>query len=78
MARVVGIGGIFFKSPDPAKLYALYRDYLGFPAGEDGVVFTPDTLLLPDLLVSSVHSQSTLNVLNRCATVLCSISSLMI
>jgi len=44
MARVVGIGGIFFKSPDPAKLYAWYRDHLGFPAGEDGVAFTPDSL----------------------------------
>ena len=44
MARVVGIGGIFFKSPDPAKLYAWYRDHLGFPAGKDGVAFTPDNL----------------------------------
>jgi hypothetical protein len=44
MVRVLGIGGIFFKSPDPAKLYARYRDDLVFPAGEDGVAFTADNL----------------------------------
>lgn len=29
MARITGIGGIFFKSPDPARLAAWYRDVLG-------------------------------------------------
>lgn len=35
--RVTGIGGIFFKSPDPSKLAAWYRDHLGValkPGGE--------------------------------------------
>jgi predicted enzyme related to lactoylglutathione lyase len=27
--RVTGVGGIFFKSPDPAKLATWYRDHLG-------------------------------------------------
>lgn len=29
MERVTGIGGIFFKSPDPKALGAWYRDHLG-------------------------------------------------
>ena len=29
MARITGIGGIFFKSPDPKALAAWYRDVLG-------------------------------------------------
>jgi predicted enzyme related to lactoylglutathione lyase len=34
--RVTGVGGVFFKSPDPAMLAAWYRDHLGValkPAG---------------------------------------------
>ena len=40
MQRVTGIGGIFFKSRDPAALAAWYREHLGF-AIEDwgGAVF---------------------------------------
>ena len=30
MAKVLGIGGIFFKSPDPQKLCAWYSQWLGF------------------------------------------------
>src|SRR3954452_16234827 len=29
MERVAGIGGVFFKSRDPEKLSAWYRDHLG-------------------------------------------------
>lgn len=29
MQRVTGIGGVFFKAKDPAKLAAWYRDHLG-------------------------------------------------
>jgi len=36
MERVVGVGGIFFKAKDPAKLKAWYRDHLGFPTDEHG------------------------------------------
>jgi predicted enzyme related to lactoylglutathione lyase len=36
MERVTGIGGIFFKSRDPAKLKSWYRDNLGVPVGADG------------------------------------------
>jgi predicted enzyme related to lactoylglutathione lyase len=36
MARVLGIGGVFFKSHDPQKLQAWYREHMGIPVGEDG------------------------------------------
>jgi predicted enzyme related to lactoylglutathione lyase len=32
MARVLGIGGIFFKSEDPEALYGWYKQHLGIPA----------------------------------------------
>lgn len=31
--RVVGIGGIFFRSHDPEKLAAWYHEHLGIPPG---------------------------------------------
>jgi predicted enzyme related to lactoylglutathione lyase len=34
MAKVLGVGGIFFKSPDPAALMAWYQKALGMPEGE--------------------------------------------
>ncbi len=36
MQRVTGIGGIFFKSPDPKALSAWYRDHLGLDTGDWG------------------------------------------
>jgi hypothetical protein len=37
MARVTGIGGVFFRSPDPKRLAAWYAEHLGvhlaFPTG---------------------------------------------
>jgi catechol 2,3-dioxygenase-like lactoylglutathione lyase family enzyme len=41
MERVIGIGGIFFKSRDPAKLKTWYRDHLGVPVGADGSTIFP-------------------------------------
>jgi predicted enzyme related to lactoylglutathione lyase len=38
MQRVTGIGGIFFKASDPEKLKAWYRDCLGVPVDEHGMV----------------------------------------
>jgi predicted enzyme related to lactoylglutathione lyase len=43
MASVLGVGGVFFKSKDPAGLMAWYRDVLGLEVEQwGGVVFTPD------------------------------------
>jgi catechol 2,3-dioxygenase-like lactoylglutathione lyase family enzyme len=38
MKRVTGIGGIFFKSDDPEKLYRWYADHLGIERDETTVV----------------------------------------
>ncbi len=39
MERVTGVGGVFFKSKDPAALAAWYRDHLGLEleSGSDAV-----------------------------------------
>jgi catechol 2,3-dioxygenase-like lactoylglutathione lyase family enzyme len=40
MERVTGIGGIFFKSPDPRALTAWYERHLGVsPGWEHGTIF---------------------------------------
>lgn len=40
MASVTGIGGIFFKARDPAKLQAWYEEHLGLtPDAYGGIVF---------------------------------------
>ncbi|MFK2878156.1 VOC family protein [Rhodanobacter hydrolyticus] len=36
MKRVTGIGGIFFKSPDPERLGTWYRDHLGLDVSDWG------------------------------------------
>jgi predicted enzyme related to lactoylglutathione lyase len=45
MAKVVGVGGVFFKSEDPEKLGAWYREWLGVPVETPyGASFKPDTV----------------------------------
>lgn len=45
MARVLGVGGVFFKSPDPQKLYRWYERWLGLTIGADpGASFRPEEL----------------------------------
>jgi predicted enzyme related to lactoylglutathione lyase len=40
MAKVLGVGGVFFKSPDPQTLNAWYVKWLGLPIEtESGVTF---------------------------------------
>ncbi|HST03550.1 MAG TPA: VOC family protein [Chloroflexia bacterium] len=41
MARILGIGGVFFKSPDPAKLVEWYSAQFSVPAETDfgGILF---------------------------------------
>ncbi len=38
MARVLGIGGIFFKSPNPQELQAWYHQHLNVESDPDGYV----------------------------------------
>jgi hypothetical protein len=48
MAKVLGIGGIFFKSSDPSKLNAWYAQWLGLAvtveSGVSFVAFYPETM----------------------------------
>ena len=44
MAKVLGLGGLFFKSPDPAKLLAWYAQWLGMGDGKNSIEFSPASL----------------------------------
>lgn len=39
MAKVVGVGGVFFKANDTKKLQQWYQDVLGIEMGEYGATF---------------------------------------
>jgi predicted enzyme related to lactoylglutathione lyase len=39
MAKVLGLGGVFFKSQDPKKLGAWYKQWLGVPYTDYGAFF---------------------------------------
>ena len=54
MARITGVGGIFFKSPDPKALSAWYRDVLGLaPEDWGGAMLRYDTPGHPPFVVWS-------------------------
>jgi predicted enzyme related to lactoylglutathione lyase len=44
MAKVLGLGGVFFKSPDPARLRAWYARWLGLYSEGSSAEFYPDTM----------------------------------
>ncbi len=44
MAKVLGLGGVFFKSADPARLRAWYARWLGLYTDGPGVEFYPDAM----------------------------------
>ena len=41
MAKVLGVGGVFFKAQDLAETKAWYARVLGIEAGEHGAMFPP-------------------------------------
>jgi predicted enzyme related to lactoylglutathione lyase len=61
MKRVTGIGGIFFKSSDPKRLSAWYRDHLGLDVSDwGGAIFQwggPESL--PGMTIWSPFAQDT-------------------
>jgi len=60
MAKVVGIGGVFFKSSDPEKLGAWYQKWLGAPVEPPyGASFRPDTVPVGGLTVWSPFKKDT-------------------
>jgi predicted enzyme related to lactoylglutathione lyase len=42
MAKVLGLGGLFFKSAEPAATREWYSRVLGMPSEEWGTFFTPE------------------------------------
>lgn len=44
MAKVVGIGGVFFKANDTENLNRWYQEVLGIEIGEYGATFAPDKI----------------------------------
>ena len=45
MAKVLGVGGVFFTSPDPQRLYAWYARWLGVDvSAQPGVLFLPGAM----------------------------------
>ena len=44
MAKVLGLGGLFFKSPDPEKLLAWYSQWLGIGDGKNSIEFRPQSM----------------------------------
>lgn len=40
MAKVTGVGGVFFKTKDPASTKNWYKQHLGFDTNEWGATFT--------------------------------------
>ena len=60
MAKVLGIGGVFFKSPDPEKLYEWYERWLGFRADpQSGIAFQPQNMPKNGCSVWSAFNSST-------------------
>lgn len=56
MAKVTGIGGIFFKCKDPEDTKKWYRDNLGIDAGEYGHTFTWKDEFNPENVGTTVWS----------------------
>ena len=41
MAKVLGVGGVFFKSPDPKRLYDWYAKWLDMEFEDWGIAYFP-------------------------------------
>jgi predicted enzyme related to lactoylglutathione lyase len=41
MAKVLGVGGVFFRSPDPKRLYEWYAKWLGIKFDDWGTAYFP-------------------------------------
>ncbi|GAA0548823.1 putative enzyme related to lactoylglutathione lyase [Rhizomicrobium palustre] len=60
MARITGIGGVFFKSPDPGKLSAWYREVLGLDVQSwGGAMVSYDAAVHPGYVVWSPFKADT-------------------
>jgi len=61
--RVLGVGGVFFRSPDPGLLAAWYRDTLGFEienwGATHGTSFAPESMPVNAFTVWSIFASDT-------------------
>jgi len=61
--KVLGVGGVFFRSPDPARLAAWYRDTLGLEieawGSTHGTSFTPEAMPANAFTVWSTFASDT-------------------
>lgn len=60
MAKVLGVGGVFFKARDPKALLAWYQEHLGMPKeSSDYANFFPHTMPLSACTVFSPFTDDT-------------------
>jgi predicted enzyme related to lactoylglutathione lyase len=59
MAKVLGVGGIFFKSPDPKRLHEWYAKWLGMELGDWGTAYSPSSMPANSQTVWSAFDAST-------------------
>jgi len=61
--RAIGVGGVFFRSPDPGRLAAWYRDHLGLDTedwgGTNGASFGPADMPPNSFTVWGAFSKNT-------------------
>lgn len=60
MAKVLGVGGVFFKSPDPKRLYDWYAKWLGMEFESDwGIAYYPKDMPAKGYTVWSAFDSKT-------------------
>ena len=59
MAKVLGVGGVFFKSPNPKRLYDWYAKWLGMEFEEWGIAYYPNTMPVNGQTVWSAFPSTT-------------------
>ncbi len=59
MAKVLGVGGIFFKSPNPKRLYEWYAKWLGIKFESWGIAYFPKDIPASAQIVWSAFDSST-------------------
>ena len=59
MAKVIGVGGIFFKARDPKALADWYAKHLGLPVSDFGGAMFPEDANRPGVVLWSPFKQDT-------------------
>jgi len=59
MAKVLGVGGVFFKSHDPKQLYDWYTKWLGMEFESWGIAYFPKDMPANSQTVWSAFASST-------------------